>query len=648
MHTTNYIPGTMQTMLPVPHPRSHAVSKWAVKKALMQWFALWFALTILGGAIGANLFIDYGHMAAREQASLSTQARIVAQNVELQLATCNQMLEELLDDLSIRHITYDTQYLQAISNAMPGIHSIGIIDSEGVLMVSSRPEGLGSNFSHLHYFQTTKRQPTSRAMHVSAPYRDPYIPYAITVTRAILGSRGEFRGLVYATLDPDYFHTLMASVLFAPDMWNTAIHGDGQVFLSVPKRDALNGINLAQAPSFFTAHRDSGKATSILDAKVLNSGNTQIIAQHTIQPASLSMDKPLVIAVGRERAAVFSSWVKAALVHGGLYLFISLIAVLGLYAYQARQREFDQKETLANAALRASEENHRLIVENTMDLVVKLDTDGHFTYVNPAYTKLYGVDLAQLQDREHDQDVVDDDKHLARMFFEKLFKPPHATACNLRENTVKGICHIHWTAQAILDESGNITGIICIGRDVTRQIQHMNKLEEQARQDQLTGLANRRHFMHTAGIEFARAQRYKNPLSLLALDADHFKNINDTFGHQAGDIVLQKFSQIFHEVLREVDIIGRIGGEEFSVLLPETDLQSAVKVAERLLDAIVSSKVVLSSGITIRYTASIGVATLCASTDTLSELLNQADRALYGAKNAGRSRVNVAGEAPLA
>src|SRR5690606_5760959 len=144
-------------------------------------------------------------------------------------------------------------------------------------------------------------------------------------------------------------------------------------------------------------------------------------------------------------------------VHGGLYILISLIAVLCLYAYQARQREFGQKEALANAALRASEENHRLIVENTMDLVVKLATDGHFTYVNPAYTKLYGVDLDQLRDRKHDQDVVDDDKHLAGIFFKQLFAPPHAVACNLRESTVKGVCHVHWTAQAVLDESGNVT-----------------------------------------------------------------------------------------------------------------------------------------------------------------------------------------------
>ena len=646
LYINNYTVGTMEHMLPNPHPDTHTLSKRAKKRALAQWFALGLALVMLGSAIGTSLFLDYGRTAAREQDRLSTQARIVAQNLEQQLATSNRVLEELISDLSIRHSTYDsqteTQYLQAISNAMPGIHSLGIMDSNGILTASSRPENLGSNFSHLDYFQTTKRQSTSRALHVSAPYQDPFIPYAITITRAVLGPRGEFQGLVYATLDSDYFQALMASVLYADDMWDTAIHGSGLIFLSVPNRDELIGTDLAQTRSFFTAHRDSGKATTIFTGKVFNENETQIVAQHTIQPASLSIDKPLIIAVGRDQNAVFSPWKKAALVYSGLYAFIALVTLLGLYAYQQRQREFDQKETTANRALRASEKNHRLIVENTMDLVVKLDTEGRYTYVNPAFIKLYGIDLAASQDERYDQSTVSDDRHLAHQFFEQLSHPPHAAACNLRENTLEGVRHLHWTGQAILDDLGKVTDIICIGRDVTQQIQHMNKLEEQAQQDQLTGLANRRHFMHVAGIEFARAQRYKHPLSLLALDADHFKSINDTYGHQAGDIVLQKLSKIFQDVLREVDIIGRIGGEEFTVLLPETDLQSAIKVAQRLLDAIGDSKVVMDTGVTIRYTASIGVASLTDATTSLTDLLNAADAALYQAKHAGRNRVSIA------
>ncbi|NYT61505.1 diguanylate cyclase [Alcaligenaceae bacterium] len=628
------------------HPEAHIAFKRAKKQILFQWLTLALALAVLGIALGTNLYLDYNRTAIGEQDRLTTQARIVAQNMELQLTTANRVLEDLLNDLSIRQGSYDTQAeaqaLQAISNAMQGIHSMGVMSREGLLLTSSRPENIGSNFSHRDYFQATKRQPTSRALHVSAPYQDSFIPYAITITRAILGPGGEFQGLVYATLDSNYFQSLMASVRYAPDMWDAAIHGDGLIFLSVPERDGLIGANLAQTRSFFTIHKNGGKSTSIFTGKVFNDDATQIIALHTVQPASLSMDKPLTVAMGRTQAAVFSVWKTAALAYSGLYVFIALVTLLGLYAYQRRQREFDQKEALANTALRLSEENHRLIVENTVDLVVKLKVDGSHTYANPAFLKLYGVREEELEGKQYWNAVLPEDRHLADDYFEQMRQPPYNATCNLRSNTVEGIRYLHWAGQALLDDNDKVNGFICIGRDVTQQIQHLNKLEEQAQKDQLTGLANRRHFMHMAGIEFARSQRYKHSLSLLALDIDHFKTINDTYGHQAGDLVLQKFSDVFHDVLREVDIIGRIGGEEFAVLLPETDLESASKVAQRLLNAIAENHVTLSNSAVINYTASVGVAALSEQSDSLSVLLNCADTALYQAKNLGRNRAEVA------
>lgn len=618
-------------------------TKRAQKQTLVQWLALALALAILCVAICTHLYLDYKHTAIREQERLTTQARIVAQNMELQLTTANRVLEDLLNDLSIRQDTYDAQAeaqsLRAISNAMLGIHSIGIINGDGLLVASSRPENIGSNYSHVDYFQTTRRQPNSRALHVSAPYQDSFVPYAITITRATLGPRGEFQGLVYATLDSDYFQSVMASVLYAPDMWDTTTHGDGLVFLSVPQRDDLKGTNLAQTGSFFTLHKTSGKTTTVFTGKIFKNNEPQILAMHTIQPASLSMDKPLIVAVGREQAAVFSAWKKAALAYGGLYVFISLVFLLGFYAYQRRQRQFDQKEAHATAALRLSEENHRLIVENTVDLVVKLDADGNRIYANPAFLKLYGIDEQAMEGQQSWNAAVYDDRHLAHNYVQQLRMAPYTATCNLRSNTVEGVRYVHWAGQALLDDSGEVNGFISIGRDVTQQMQDLNQLKEQARKDQLTSLANRRHFMHMASIEFARSQRYKHPLSLLALDIDHFKAINDTYGHQAGDIVLQKFSQIVQEVMRTVDIVGRTGGEEFAVLLPETGPDAAVKAAQRLLDAISNSQVELNANTTVAFTASIGVATLTDDTNTLGVLLSRADAALYEAKHLGRNRV---------
>ena len=166
-------------------------------------------------------------------------------------------------------------------------------------------------------------------------------------------------------------------------------------------------------------------------------------------------------------------------------------------------------------------------------------------------------------------------------------------------------------------------------------------LEAQAREDFLTGLSNRRHFMELAEAELLRSERYERPLSVLMVDIDHFKNINDTYGHQAGDVVLRRLSLIMRETLRQVDIIGRIGGEEFVILLPETALGRAVNVAERLREKIRLHEISLAGGLSLRFTVSVGVATLNAKDMNLDTLLNFADEALYEAKR-GRNKVCVA------
>ena len=118
----------------------------------------------------------------------------------------------------------------------------------------------------------------------------------------------------------------------------------------------------------------------------------------------------------------------------------------------------------------------------------------------------------------------------------------------------------------------------------------------QAHTDALTGLANRRRFIEIAEAELVRSRRYDAPLSLLMLDIDHFKEVNDAHGHRAGDRVLQQLARTCLEVLRNVDVVGRVGGEEFAILLPETALPGAVDVAERLREAVAMAKVAARGG----------------------------------------------------
>ena len=163
-------------------------------------------------------------------------------------------------------------------------------------------------------------------------------------------------------------------------------------------------------------------------------------------------------------------------------------------------------------------------------------------------------------------------------------------------------------------------------------------LHRVATTDPLTSINNRRQFFELAEQEFSRALRYDSQLTALMMDIDHFKKINDTWGHQAGDLVIVTVARTFSSVLRSSDICGRYGGEEFAVLMPETGLDTAMMVADRIRAA-VESQVILFQGLEIRVTISLGAAARTADAPNIHTLLSFSDQALYRAKEGGRNRV---------
>jgi len=171
------------------------------------------------------------------------------------------------------------------------------------------------------------------------------------------------------------------------------------------------------------------------------------------------------------------------------------------------------------------------------------------------------------------------------------------------------------------------------------------KVKELAATDVLTGLNNRRQFFLLAEVEVGRAARYQRPLTGIMLDLDRFKKVNDTYGHKVGDQVLQMIARLCLQSLREVDIIGRYGGEEFAIILPEASLAKAHEVAERLRRKIASTEIETSQG-SVKVTASLGLAELDPDHPSLEHLLDCADRALYAAKQSGRNQTKVYSEVP--
>jgi len=163
------------------------------------------------------------------------------------------------------------------------------------------------------------------------------------------------------------------------------------------------------------------------------------------------------------------------------------------------------------------------------------------------------------------------------------------------------------------------------------------KLREHANRDGLTGIANRRYFETRLGEEFARWQRYGGDLSMLLFDLDHFKAINDRFGHAVGDAVLRETARRVAAIVRAQDTFGRFGGEEFALLLPCTNLDEALQVADKVRDAI-GRTTVDAEGVSVAVTASVGAACAKLGQPACDALVNDADAALYRAKRLGRDR----------
>ncbi len=185
---------------------------------------------------------------------------------------------------------------------------------------------------------------------------------------------------------------------------------------------------------------------------------------------------------------------------------------------------------------------------------------------------------------------------------------------------------------------GSIEHIYIIVQDVTELVAYEKKLIDMNMKDGLTGVFNRRHIDKCLKDEFSRHKRYSRPMSFVLFDIDFFKKINDTYGHQCGDFVLQALSSRIKAIIRNVDAIGRYGGEEFCCVLPETDMDAALLLAERFRLIIAGEKFKFED-LSIDVSISLGVSEIRDEIDSPETLLKKADEALYKAKETGRNKV---------
>ncbi|MDX2421500.1 MAG: diguanylate cyclase [Amphritea sp.] len=277
---------------------------------------------------------------------------------------------------------------------------------------------------------------------------------------------------------------------------------------------------------------------------------------------------------------------------------------------------------------------YRSLAENAPDAIARYDHDDKLIYTNPNFDALFTFAYIPNADNsflENYHSVIRD-----------VISNGTPQQVEIKIPTGSGQRYLMFSIVAEEHDTG--TGALAIGRDVTLHHEMEKKLEKQARFDFLTQLINRRYFFELANRELTIASRYNNQLSLIMFDLDHFKQVNDTYGHAIGDLVLQKIADISQNTLRETDILSRLGGEEFVVLLMQANAEAAGQTAERLRLAIESLSIALDSKITISVTASFGVTTVNFesghnSSQTINHIISEADGAMYRAKQKGRNRI---------
>lgn len=319
---------------------------------------------------------------------------------------------------------------------------------------------------------------------------------------------------------------------------------------------------------------------------------------------------------------------------GLVHVVIALFTLLMIYSMVQQRRNFRHRIENENRLKAMSRSSH--------DAMVMIDSNDRVTFWNSAAVDMFGYTEKEILGKEfHDVLTLSADMEKAKEGLTHFSKtgdgPVVNTIMEMKAIRKSGEVFPVERSVASFQVSGRWYAVGSL-RDITARKEYEKQLKELATTDHLTGLPNRRHFMEMSNWEIRKANRYQGPMSLLMFDIDHFKHINDTYGHDAGDNVLQHVAATVRQVFRETDIPGRLGGEEFGVTMPETDLMSAVQAAERLRMAIMGIKVEAGNH-TITLTASFGVVQWNAENSDMTGFLKKADENLYEAKRSGRNKV---------
>lgn len=364
--------------------------------------------------------------------------------------------------------------------------------------------------------------------------------------------------------------------------------------------------------------------------------------------------------------AQMPGWVLPSAALGSMVVAaMTLLALRNMYLSRRLEREIAMQEE-AHRQLARSEEHYRFMLENSADSFWELDREFNITYISQADERIRGYEASEVVGQNLFSMMTPDSRQeVLQGVSDRQHAEQRGEATGAMRFEFEMYCKDGSTVWAeshsvpLRDMVGNIVGFHGVTRDISVQRrlrteqEHANqqmalqieeirelqaRLQEQAIRDALTGLFNRRYLDETLPRELSRAKRDGYPLAIIMADIDHFKQINDTYGHPAGDEVIKTLGNILRQGAREADIACRYGGEEFVIVLPQMDARAALERAEKWR-ADVQSALVRHGNLEIHFTISAGVSAYPDHASDHDALIDRADQALYRSKADGRNRV---------
>jgi PAS domain S-box-containing protein len=376
------------------------------QSAARQWWALGFLWLLIGIPLAWEAKIERSAISAQHRALLLSQTKVIDENLQVQLRATDSALNSVRDDflaLQAQKITTErlNSHMKAMTDAMVGVRTFTVLEADGRVVASNRANIIGLNFIGRDYFQAPLKGANPDIVYVTPPFKTVLGVFAITVSKAVLDETGKFIGVVSATLSPEYFSTLLNSVLYLPEMRASIIHGEGTIIIEEPNRADLAGKNLAKPGTHFTEHVASGHDDSFFASTAWTTRDKQMSAWRTIRPTQTNTSVPLLVAVNRNMSIIFIDWERNVFLFGGFYGLLVAASALGLAFLQNRQHAIhlikagrEEERRQAEEDLRKSRALYKTMTD-TSPLAIYMSTgiEQKGAYINDTFVRLFGYTL---------------------------------------------------------------------------------------------------------------------------------------------------------------------------------------------------------------------------------------------------------------